>query len=147
MGKIISSLEGEYPVWCSGQMSCRHTEGGCARQPCAMNVLVKLHPALGKSRQKQALWQELKGAKWAGIHPKAVGTRRVTECSSDSWTACHGRSHVFHVLSLWSDTKLVKGLNLSEVGPVINCPLAAGHLSWGFLSCWAGFALTRSFPA
>lgn len=28
-----------------------------------------------------------------------------------------------------------------------NCPLAAGHLSWGFLCCWAGFALPRVFPA
>lgn len=120
MRKIIFSLEGEYPVWCSGQVSCHHLKWACARQPCAMKVLVKLHPALYKSQQKQALWRELKGAKWAGIHPKAVGTERVTECSLDSWTAYNSRSYVFHVLSRWSDIKLVKGLNLSKVRPVIT---------------------------
>lgn len=60
------------------------------------------------------------GANRAGIRPKAVGTGCITEGSSDSWTARNSHSYIFHVLSKWSDTKLVKGVSLSKVRPVVT---------------------------
>lgn len=84
MRKIISSSEGEYPVWCSVRIAYPHLKLGCARQPYTVKLLVKFHPPLYTRQQKQALLRELREAKWAGIHPKAVGTGCITGCSLDS---------------------------------------------------------------
>lgn len=60
------------------------------------------------------------GAEGGGIQPQEVGMGWITRCSLDSSTTRDSHSCVFHILSKWSDIKLVKGLNLSKVRPAVT---------------------------